>query len=99
MGNTETDGGFVGKYTTPEGLTEYLVESEAGQKPLVVLHLLHHLKFRSVLCFTNSVETTHRLCLLVKLFGGVTVKEFSSRLPADRRRKILKQFSKGKIDL
>ncbi|XP_076471080.1 ATP-dependent RNA helicase DDX51-like [Babylonia areolata] len=93
------DGGFVGKYTTPEGLTEYLVESESAEKPLVVLHFLHNLKFRSVLCFTNSLETTHRLCLLVRLFGGLTVKEFSSRLPGERRKKILKQFSKGKIDL
>ena len=42
------------------GLQEYVFEGSAGEKPLVMLHFLHNLKFRNVLCFTNTVESTHR---------------------------------------
>ncbi|KAK7481852.1 hypothetical protein BaRGS_00026878 [Batillaria attramentaria] len=98
-GEIQAAGGFVGKYTTPEGLTEYFVECSAAEKPLVVLHFLHNLKFRQVLCFTNSVESTHRLYLLAKLFGGIKVCEFSSRQQGERRKKIIRQFANGKVDL
>lgn len=56
----QSEGDFVGKYTTPAGLTEYYTECTPQQRPLVVLHYIHNLKFRQVLCFTNSVESTHR---------------------------------------
>ncbi|XP_023931271.1 ATP-dependent RNA helicase DDX51-like [Lingula anatina] len=98
-GLARIEGGFVGKYTTPVGLSEYFIQVAAQDKPLVVLHLMHHLKFRHVLCFTNSVEATHRLFLLVKLVGGLEVREFSSSLHAIKRNRILKQFAAGKIDL
>ena len=51
---------FIGKYTTPAGLSEYLVQVALEQKPMVLLHFLMHKKFKHVLCFTNSTETTHR---------------------------------------
>jgi hypothetical protein len=38
------------------------------EKPLMVLHLLHHMNVRSALCFTKSVESVHRLCKLIQLF-------------------------------
>ena len=41
-------------------IQEYFIEAAVDQKALMVLYLLHHLKFRRVLCFTNSVEATHR---------------------------------------
>lgn len=44
---------------------EYTVEVEASEKPLVILHFLHNLKYRHVLCFTNSVESTHRQVTIV----------------------------------
>jgi len=40
-----------------------------------------------------------RLYLLVKLFGGVEVAEFSSRLSPSERQKTLKDFEQGKIPL
>ncbi|KAK5903995.1 hypothetical protein CgunFtcFv8_007727 [Champsocephalus gunnari] len=47
----------------------------------------------------RSLEAAHRLFLLVQLFGGVQAAEFSSRLsPADRK-KTLKEFEQGKIQL
>jgi len=91
--------GYVGKYSTPEGLNEQYIEVEVGQKPLVILYLLHALKFKQVLCFTNTVEATHRLYLLVQQFGGIQVQEFSSNLHAIKRARILKQFTSGKIQL
>lgn len=92
-------GEFVGKYTTPEGLTEYQIECTSAEKPLILLHLLHNMKFRHVLCFTNSVESTHRLFHLIKSIGDIEVREFSSRLHAARRSKIVQQFTNGKIDI
>lgn len=97
--STLKKGNFTGKYTTPPGLTEYFIPSNQDEKPLVMLHLLHHLKFRHVLCFTNSVEATHRLYWLVKLFGGIRVQEFSSKLHAQKRARLLRQYAAGEIDL
>lgn len=38
------------------------------RKPLLVLHLLHNVHVVSALCFTKSVESAHRLCMLIQLF-------------------------------
>lgn len=95
----EKKGEFVGKYTTPDGLTEFFVECTAAQKPLIILHFLHNVNFRNILCFTNSLEATHRLYHLIKLVGGVEVREFSSGLHTAKRNRILQQLSKGKIDI
>ncbi|KAF9365249.1 ATP-dependent RNA helicase dbp6 [Mortierella sp. NVP85] len=59
------------KYTTPAGLTEHMIVCETSEKPLMVLHLLHHLKVRSALCFTKSVESAHRLYKLIQLYEKV----------------------------
>ncbi|KAL3842176.1 hypothetical protein ACJMK2_020218 [Sinanodonta woodiana] len=97
--DTKVQGEFVGKYTTPAGLTEYIVECTAAEKPLIILHFLHNLKFRNILCFTNSVEATHKLYWVVKLMGGIEVREFSSNLPTLKRNKIQHNFESGKIDI
>lgn len=95
----EAKGQFVGKYTTPLGLKEYTVEVDASEKPLVILHLLHNLKYRHVLCFTNSVESTHRLYHLIRLFGDIKVAEITAKLQASRRSKVLKKLQNGSIDI
>ncbi|XP_062821322.1 ATP-dependent RNA helicase DDX51 [Anolis carolinensis] len=87
------------KYTLPEGLSQYFVPCSLRWKPLFLLHFLLRLKFSRVLCFVNSKETSHRLFLLVKAFGGVSVAEFSSRLTPNQRRATLKEFERGKIQL
>ncbi|XP_076845180.1 ATP-dependent RNA helicase DDX51 [Brachyhypopomus gauderio] len=87
------------KLNFPQGLTEYCVLCTLNKKPLLILHFLLRLKFSPVLCFTNSRETAHRLFLLVKLYGGVEVAEFSSRLSNSERQKNLKGFEQGKIPL
>lgn len=83
----------------PQSLSEYYVPCTLNKKPLIILHFLLRLKFSPALCFTNSRETAHRLYMLVKLFGGVDVAEFSSRLSPSERQKTLKDFEHGKIPL
>ncbi|POI26379.1 hypothetical protein CIB84_009871, partial [Bambusicola thoracicus] len=39
------------------------------------------------------------LFLLVQAFGGITVAEFSSRLPPNERQRTMKEFEQGKIQL
>uniref|UniRef100_A0A4W4E8B3 ATP-dependent RNA helicase n=1 Tax=Electrophorus electricus TaxID=8005 RepID=A0A4W4E8B3_ELEEL len=87
------------KFIFPQGLSEYYVPCTLSKKPLLILHFLLRLKFRPVLCFTNSREAAHRLYLLVKLYGGVEVAEFSSRLSSKERKESLKSFERGKIHL
>ncbi|XP_008003470.2 ATP-dependent RNA helicase DDX51 isoform X1 [Chlorocebus sabaeus] len=96
--DTDRDGDS-GKYAFPVGLTHHYVPCSLSSKPLVVLHLVLEMGFSRVLCFTNSRENSHRLFLLVQAFGGVDVAEFSSRYGPGQRRRILKQFEQGKIQL
>jgi ATP-dependent RNA helicase DDX51/DBP6 len=75
------------------------VASTPTEKPLVLLHLLHQCHFKQTLCFTNSVETTHRLFKLLQLFGDLGVAELSSHLHPEKRKKILRKFAAGKIQV
>ncbi|XP_061767122.1 ATP-dependent RNA helicase DDX51 isoform X5 [Nerophis ophidion] len=83
----------------PPGLSEFYVPCTLSKKPLIILHFILRLKLRPILCFANSRETAHRLYLLVKLFGGVKVAEFSSQLLPHKRKATLKAFEQKKIHL
>ncbi|KAM9526620.1 ATP-dependent RNA helicase DDX51 isoform 1-T1 [Guaruba guarouba] len=96
---TETDQDTNKKYTLPEGLSQCYVPCDLNSKPLLLLHFMLTMKFTRVLCFTNSREASHRLFLLVRAFGGVTVAEFSSLLPPNERQRTIKEFEQGKIQL
>ncbi|XP_034555540.1 ATP-dependent RNA helicase DDX51 [Notolabrus celidotus] len=87
------------RFDFPQGLTEYYVPCTLNKKPLLILHFILRLKLTPILCFTNSRETAHRLFLLMQLFGGVQAAEFSSRLSPGERKKTLKEFEQGKIQL
>ncbi|KAM6992647.1 ATP-dependent RNA helicase DDX51 [Tautogolabrus adspersus] len=87
------------RFDFPQGLTEYYVPCTLSKKPLLILHFILRMKLSPILCFTNSRETAHRLFLLVQLFGGVQAAEFSSRLSPGERKKTLKEFEQGKIQL
>ncbi|CAJ1077528.1 ATP-dependent RNA helicase DDX51 [Xyrichtys novacula] len=87
------------RFDFPQGLTEYYVPCTLSKKPLLILHFILRLKLSPILCFTNSRETAHRLFLLMQLFGGVQAAEFSSRLSPGERKKTLKEFEQGKIQL
>ncbi|XP_027747900.1 ATP-dependent RNA helicase DDX51 [Empidonax traillii] len=96
---TETEQDAHNKYTLPEGLSQCYVPCDLNSKPLLLLYFMLTMKFTRVLCFTNSREASHRLFLLVQAFGGVTVAEFSSRLPPSERQRTIKEFEQGKIQL
>ncbi|XP_060700070.1 ATP-dependent RNA helicase DDX51 [Hemiscyllium ocellatum] len=87
------------KYTLPEGLTEFIVPCNLRKKPLIILYFVLRMKFSRILCFTNSRDASHRLYLLLSAFGGIAVAEFSSRLSPNERRKTLKEFEKGKLQI
>ncbi|XP_023808849.1 ATP-dependent RNA helicase DDX51 isoform X2 [Oryzias latipes] len=87
------------RFDFPQGLTEYYVPCTLSKKPLLILHFILRMKLHPILCFTNSRETAHRLYLLVQLFGGVQAAEFSSRLSPNERKRTLKEFDQGKIQL
>uniref|UniRef100_A0A669PDY8 ATP-dependent RNA helicase n=1 Tax=Phasianus colchicus TaxID=9054 RepID=A0A669PDY8_PHACC len=99
QGGTETEQDSEEKYTLPEGLSQSYVPCDLNSKPLLLLHFMLTKKFTRVLCFTNSREASHRLFLLVQAFGGITVAEFSSRLPPNERQRTMKEFEQGKIQL
>nr|XP_056715005.1 ATP-dependent RNA helicase DDX51 [Euleptes europaea] len=98
-GSTEAQQEMEKKYILPEGLSQYYVPCSLRSKPLLLLHFLLRMKFSRVLCFTNSKETSHRLFLLIRAFGEVNVAEFSSRLNPGERKRTLKEFEQGKIQL
>ncbi|XP_037533461.1 ATP-dependent RNA helicase DDX51 [Nematolebias whitei] len=87
------------RFVFPQGLTEYFISCTMDKKPLLILHFILYMKLYPILCFTNSREAAHRLYLLVNLFGGVQSAEFSSRLSPGERKKTLKSFEQGKIQL
>jgi len=91
--------GFVGKFTTPSELKESFVLCKKTTKPLTLTYLISKFKWKRVLCFTNTTENTHRLCLLLKLMGNLNVREVSSKWNPKTREMVLKKFTEGSIDM
>jgi len=87
------------KHLVPEELKEFMIIAKEDRKPLIVWYLMEVLKYRKVLCFTGSVENSHRLYSLLKEMSGLVIAEFSSKLSAKRREKLLNRFVCEKIDL
>lgn len=89
------------KFHMAQGLSEYSIECKAEQKPVVLLALLLDLlekkgEKRTVLVFTASVDSTHRLARLLQLLwirgnNGKSdeVAEFSSALNQSERTALL----------
>jgi ATP-dependent RNA helicase DDX51/DBP6 len=92
---TETES----QYSTPETLKEHYIVCKGEEKPLVLLYLVIKLGLSRVLCFTGSIQSTHRLFLLFKFFGSATVAEFSSSLTRSQRQSVVSQFRQGAIDI
>uniref|UniRef100_A0A4W3GRD1 ATP-dependent RNA helicase n=1 Tax=Callorhinchus milii TaxID=7868 RepID=A0A4W3GRD1_CALMI len=90
---------FINKNISVYPLQEFYVPCQLNKKPLIILYFMLRMRFRRVLCFTNSREASHRLYVLIRAFGGIEVAEFSSRLSPQERRKTLKMFEQGKLQL
>lgn len=63
---TET-GKLIARHTVPQSLSQYMVICSDGEKPLMVLYLVTQLKFQGVLCFTSTLEATHRYSTYIAL--------------------------------
>ncbi|KAG5318761.1 DDX51 helicase, partial [Pseudoatta argentina] len=94
-------GDFIGRYTSPEELTELAVECPPSYKPIVLYQLLtKHDIIPKTLVFTNSGQYAHRLALLMQLLlseWNVTVGELSAQLASKQREGILSKFANGEI--
>lgn len=98
-GSTEIADSFIGKFTTPDELKEMFVLCQKETKPLVLAHLVTKSQWKRVLCFVNTKENTHRLCLLLKFMGNLNVKEISSKWSPHTRDLVLKKFAEGFIEM
>ncbi|KAN0021523.1 hypothetical protein ACTFIU_010130 [Dictyostelium citrinum] len=101
------------KYSMPSTLKECYIISNGDQKPLVLLNIIYEsLKKNSngeggkkkIICFTKSVDITHRLNTLLKLIGQVdqlkfTCEEYSSSLSTVERADLLSRFKLNQIDI
>lgn len=96
----EQRGNFIGKYTTPAELTEMFCITEYKLKPLTLFGLIKKHNWRKFLCFTNTIEASHRLSFVLQtLFGTeLVIEELSSLLPMKVRQKVLQKFSKGDVN-
>lgn len=89
-------------YKMPALLEETVVQcGSRGEKPLALIHLLTTvIQNSSVIVFASSVETTHRLFRLIKIFNpDLRVAEYSSRLEQSRRTGVLQSFKQGVISV
>ncbi|KAJ3178262.1 ATP-dependent RNA helicase dbp6 [Gaertneriomyces sp. JEL0708] len=95
-------------YVAPATLSEHMmVCPTAGDKPLLLLHLLYNLKFTGVLVFTKSVESAHRLAALLQRFAHhmnhfdatSAALAISSDLRLADRRRLLQQFAVGAVPI
>lgn len=89
------------RYQLPELLRSFKVICEAKLKPLYVVALLQGLQDEKCIVFTSSVESTHRLCTLLKFFGDLKIsfKEYSRLQRQSDRSKTLRQFRAGKVQV
>ncbi len=87
-------------FSMPESLEQKMLVCELSLKPLYVQYLIAKYAVNAALCFTKSVESTHRLYLLLKtLLPSKKIVEYSGQLSPDARNKIIEDFAEQKIDL
>lgn len=99
-------GDFVGKYTTPKELKEYMVLCPEENKPLTLYHLIRSKGLKRVICFVQSKVEVHRLtrvlCRLSELDSNnlpLRVNEISSDVSQKVHSSYINQFTTGKIDV
>lgn len=91
--------GKAEKISRPIGLTEQMIQVDDSLKPLIVWYLLVEVQMKRVICFTGSIENTHRLFLLLSQIPNISITELSSHCHKRIRVKKLKDFISGKCDV
>lgn len=90
----------VTKYTRPAELTEEFTVVEESVKPLIIHHLIQSRGWSKVLIFTNSLETTHKLTVLLSLIAkDMNVREVSKFVDKKKRKFIVANFLSGDINI
>ncbi|KAK7267670.1 hypothetical protein RIF29_20348 [Crotalaria pallida] len=85
------------RYRLPENLESYKLICGTKVKPLYLVALLKSLEGEKCIIFTKSVDSTHRLCKLLKCFADlqIDIKEYSGLQHQRVRSKTLSEFRKG----
>lgn len=90
----------VYNYSMPDTLSQFQITcDDLSHKPLVMAHLLGEHKLESSLCFVSSVDSAHRLCVLLQAMGGDGIAEYSSNLAQDQREQMIADFNNKKLRL
>ncbi|XP_009801095.1 DEAD-box ATP-dependent RNA helicase 1 [Nicotiana sylvestris] len=89
------------RYKLPEELKSFKVICQSKLKPLYLVSLLQSLQGEKSIVFTSSVESTHRLCTLLKFFDNLQIefKEYSRLQRQSVRSKTLNAFRAGKVQV
>lgn len=92
---------FIGKYTTPNELTEKYIITSLDLKPLCLYKFIKLENLTRSIVFTHSVESAHRLTILLRsLFKeDLKIEEISSNLQGRTRTQLIEKFSAGDIDV
>jgi ATP-dependent RNA helicase DDX51/DBP6 len=86
------------RYAIPPSLSQYYAVCDGPSKPLVLENLMK--KYRTILCFTHSVDTAHRLTLLLHLLGHTkSVAEFVGTLPQSVRSQLIADLKDGRTNV
>lgn len=83
----------------PEQLEEKMFITEAKEKLFIIWYLFHELRYKNVICFTNQLQTSFRLCKFLNEVHEVRAVEFSSNLNPEKRQKYLVDFKNGRIEV
>ncbi|XP_055535370.1 probable ATP-dependent RNA helicase Dbp73D [Wyeomyia smithii] len=96
----EKRGKFIGQYATPVELRELICLTQYKIKPLTLFALIKENSYKRFLCFTSSIDSSHRLSfVLQKMFGDeLIIEEWSSSLSPVARKNVLNRFSLGKVN-
>lgn len=84
----------------PAELTEKYIVSSSDTKPLALYKYIKDENLTKVLVFTNSIDSVHRLRILLKaLAPELKVREISSKMSLKKKRRLMNFYSEGKIDV
>ncbi|TYZ62613.1 hypothetical protein PybrP1_002373 [[Pythium] brassicae (nom. inval.)] len=88
-------------YATPSNLEEFVVECDAGSKPLVLLEVLSAYAGALTIVFTASVNATHRLARLLQLCADdpARVREYSSSLTQKQRSALVAECRANRVEV
>jgi ATP-dependent RNA helicase DDX51/DBP6 len=93
-------------FALPAELSEKVLILPPALKPLNLIHLIHSFSATPALVFTKSVEAATRLVKLLEFFEDayigakkVTVRAYTRDMAPPERRRLLKDFADGNVDV